>query len=100
AARGLRPAIDINGVGERTAITAAFLVGRTRHHGAVASGIRISPGNRGTRWRALERVDLRGISALLIFVVHCRTDAIADQAAKQAADHCACDSVARAASGD
>src|SRR6185437_1531127 len=94
SARGLGAAIDIYGMGEGTAVAAVMLIGRARDHCAVTARIRISPRHRRARLAALERVHLRGISALLVLVVHCSANAVTNQTTKQAADHGAAQPVA------
>jgi hypothetical protein len=49
---------------------------------------------------ALQRIYLRCISALLVLVVERRADAIADEAAKDATNRCAGDTISRPATGD
>ena len=50
AARDLRRSVDIDRLGKASAGGAARLIGRTRHHIAVTSGIRIAPWNRRSGW--------------------------------------------------
>src|SRR5450631_3120761 len=69
AAGGLRTAVDIDGVGEGTAIAAGFLPGGAGNNGAVAAGIRVLPRHWSAGRCVLERVHLRGIGALLVLVV-------------------------------
>src|SRR6185295_472150 len=84
AARGLRLAVKVDGVGESTALAVSLLVGRTRDNRAVTTGIRISPGNRGAGLAALQGIHLRCIGTLLVFVIECRANAVADQATEHA----------------
>src|SRR5471032_1016959 len=85
AARDLRPAVDVNGVREGAAGRAGLLIGWARHDIAIAAGIRVAPGDGCARRASLEGLHLRGIGALLVLVVQGRSDAVADQAAKQRA---------------
>src|SRR6266508_5532414 len=81
AARDLRPAVDIDGVGVLPALQSVRLVGGAGNHRAVTAGIGVLPRHRRARLAALERLHLRRIGALLVLVVHRRADAVADEAA-------------------
>jgi hypothetical protein len=100
AARGLRLAVNIDGVGKGTTLAVGLLVGGTRNNGAITPRIGVSPGNRGSRLAALEGVHLRRIGALLVFVVQRRADTIAYQAAENATNRRASESVSGPATCD
>src|SRR5262245_26036325 len=59
---------------------ARLLIGRTGNYGAVAARIGIFPRDGCAGLAAFESLHLRRVGAALVFVVHRRTDAIADQA--------------------
>ena len=75
AARGRRLAVDIDGVGVLPALGAAAVEGRARHDRAVMAGVRILPADRRARPAGFQRLDLRGIGALLVVVVQSCADA-------------------------
>jgi hypothetical protein len=100
AARSLRLAVNIDGVGKGTTLAVGLLVGGTRNNGAITPRIGVSPGNRGSRLAALEGVHLRRIGALLVFVVQRRADTIAYQAAENATNRRASESVSGPATCD
>ena len=86
AAGGLRPAIDIDRVGEGPAVVARLDVSRARHNGAVAAGIGVFPRHRRTRGAAFERVHLGGIGTPLVLVVERCANPVTDQTAEETAN--------------
>src|SRR6185312_4183914 len=94
AARGLRLAVNIDGVSVGAARPPRLLIGGSGDHRAVSARIRIAPGHRRARPGLVEGLHLRGISALLVLVVHRRADAIANQAADAGANQRARDMAA------
>src|SRR4029077_1601278 len=84
AAGGLRLAINIAGVGKSTAFAVSLLIRSTRDNCAVATGIRISPGNRGPWLASVEGIHLCRVGALLVFVVKRRATSVADQTTDRA----------------
>src|SRR3569623_3000277 len=97
AARGLRPAIDVDGLGIGAAVTAAILVGRPRHDRAVAARVGIAPGDRRAGRPALERFHLGGIGPALVFFIARRAAAAAAPGAPAGADQRASNMAARPA---
>src|SRR5262249_29509425 len=79
AACDLRLAVDIDGVSVWPALQSVGLIGGTRHHRSITTGIRILPRHRHPRLSGFERLHLRPIGAPLVIVVHAGADAIADQ---------------------
>src|SRR6516225_9310714 len=55
AAGDLRLAVDINGVSVRSALQPVGLIGRTRNHRSITTGIRILPRHGDARLSAFER---------------------------------------------
>src|SRR3569832_912148 len=97
AACGLRPAIDVDGLGVGAAVAAAILVGRPGHDRAVAARVGIAPGDRRAGRTALKRFHLGGIGPAVVFFIERRADAVADQGANAGADQRAGNMAARAA---
>src|SRR6266508_78435 len=79
-ARGLRLAVDVDRVGVLPAAGAGLLVIGAGNDGAVAAG-RAAPGDGRAGAAAFKRVHFGGVSALAIFLVERRADAIADETA-------------------
>src|SRR5262245_41030824 len=79
AARDLRLAVDVDRVRVLAALQTVGLMGGSWDDPAIAAGIRIAPWHRCAGFPALQRLHLRRIGAPLVFVVHRRADAIADQ---------------------
>jgi hypothetical protein len=85
---GLRAAVDVNGVGVFTASDAIFLVNRAGYHIAVATGLRIAPGDRrpgGPRFQRLEFGDNR---APFVLVIKRRAGAIAQRGVEPGPNRC------------
>jgi hypothetical protein len=61
------------------------LIGRSRHHGAVAPGLVIAPADRRARRAIVERLHLRRVGALAILLVEGGADPVADHAADRRA---------------
>src|SRR6266566_4906188 len=97
AASDLRLAVDIDGVRIGPALQSVGLIGGTRNHRSITTGIRILPRHRRTRLSAFERLHLRRIGAPLVVVVHAGADAIADQTAKRRASEASRDALAGSA---
>jgi hypothetical protein len=91
-------AINIDGVGKSTAFAVSLLIRSTRDNCAVATGIRISPGNRGPWLASLEGIHLCRVGALL--VVKRRANSVADQTTEHATDRRAGQAVSRPAASD
>jgi hypothetical protein len=97
AARDLWHAIDENRLRVAATGGSARLIGRPGDDIAVASGIRIAPGNRRPRRTGFERLHLRSVSSLFVLIVERSADAIADQAADRRADYGSSETIAGAA---
>src|SRR5215469_1110596 len=97
AAGDLWLAVDINGVSVRSALQPVGLIGRTRNHRSITTGIRILPRHGDARLSAFERLHLRRVRAPLVVVVHAGADAIADQPAKRRASEAGRDALAGSA---
>src|SRR5947209_705184 len=97
AAGDLRLTVDVDGVSVRSALQPVGLIGRTRNHGSIATGIRILPRHADARLSGFECLHLRRIRAPLVVVVHAGADAIADQTAKRRAGEAGCDALAGSA---
>src|SRR5690242_1526138 len=76
--RGLRLAVDVDGVGVLTTGHAVLLRGRSRHDRAIAAGVRIAPRHRRAGGPTLQSLHLRRIGTPLVLVVHGSADAVAE----------------------
>jgi hypothetical protein len=92
--------INVDGVGKSAAFAVSLLIRSTRDNSAVATGIRIPPGNRGAGLASLEGIHLCLVGALLVFVVKRRADSVADQTTEHATDRRAGQAVSRPAASD
>ncbi len=71
AAGDLRLTVDIDGVGVRSALQPVGLIGRTRNHRSIATGIGILPRHADARLSGFERLHLRRIRAPLVVSSAC-----------------------------
>src|SRR5262249_51572402 len=97
AAGDLRLTVDIDGVSVRSALQPVGLIGRTRNHRSVTTGLRLLPCRGAAGLSGFECLHLRRIRAPLVVVVHAGANAIADQAAKRRASEAGCDALAGSA---
>jgi hypothetical protein len=85
---GLRVALDVYGVGVFAAGDAIFLIHRAGHHIAIATRLRIAPGDRRLRGARFQRLELRDRSAPLVLVIKGCAGMIIQQRAQSGANRC------------